>query len=211
MTDVSIEAYIHRGKGNGGEKSLTYVSWSKGDRVVYCVVMDPAPSQHHDKIGIMTARHRVGSCRYRDGGGKWGNFTVTRGRPRWISHGHVSGRVRLGVLPSEIRRPPVRPRLPVRQSTNPPTRPSASPPVRQSANPSARPPLRPPVHPSARTPAFVWPSARPPIVRPRPPPVRPCPPVRPSAHPPPVRPVRVIQKLPTSLFWSSIFYLFYAT
>ena len=59
-------------------------------RVVYCVVMDPAPSQRHDKIGMMTGRHRVGPCRYRDGGGKWDNFTVTRGRPRWISHGHVS-------------------------------------------------------------------------------------------------------------------------
>ena len=46
-------------------------------RVVYCVVTDPALSQRHDKIGIMTARHRVGPSRYRDGGGKWGNFTVT--------------------------------------------------------------------------------------------------------------------------------------
>ena len=59
-------------------------------RVVYCVVTNPAPSQRHDKIGMMTARHRVRPCRYRDGGGKWGNFIVTRGRPRWISHGHVS-------------------------------------------------------------------------------------------------------------------------
>ena len=48
-------------------------------RVVYCVVTDPAPSQRHDKIGMMTARHRVGPCRYRDGGGKWGNFIVFRG------------------------------------------------------------------------------------------------------------------------------------
>ena len=59
-------------------------------RVVYCVVTDPVLSQRHDKIGMMTARHRVGPCRYHDGGGKWGNFTVTRGRPRWISQGHVS-------------------------------------------------------------------------------------------------------------------------
>ena len=58
-------------------------------RVVYSVVTDPAPSQRHDKIGMMTARHRVGPCRYRDGGGKSGNFIVTRGRPRWISHSHV--------------------------------------------------------------------------------------------------------------------------
>ena len=58
-------------------------------RVVYCVVTDPALSQRHDKIGMMTARHRVGPYRYHDGGGKWGNFTVTRGQPRWISHGHV--------------------------------------------------------------------------------------------------------------------------
>ena len=58
-------------------------------RVVYCVVTDPASSQRHDKIGMMTARHRVGPCRYRDGGGKSDNFTVIRGRPRWISHGHV--------------------------------------------------------------------------------------------------------------------------
>ena len=48
-------------------------------RVVYCVMTDPPPSQHHDKIGMMMARHLVGSCRYRDGGGKWGNFTFTRG------------------------------------------------------------------------------------------------------------------------------------
>ena len=59
-------------------------------RVVYCVVTDPALSQRHDKIGMMTARHSVEPCRYRDGGGKWGNFIVTRGQPRWISHGHVS-------------------------------------------------------------------------------------------------------------------------
>ena len=79
--------------------------------------------------------------------------------------------------------------------------------------------------------SVVRPSARPPIPRlpvrlsfaPRPP-VRlsTCPPVRlPSARPatvrpsaprpPPVRPVHVIQKLPTALFWSSVFYLFYAT
>ena len=58
-------------------------------RVVYCVVTDPALSQCHDKIGMMTARHRVGPCRYRDGGGKSGNFTITRGQPRWISYGHV--------------------------------------------------------------------------------------------------------------------------
>ena len=59
------------------------------DRVVYCVVTDRALLCCHDKIGMMTARHRVGPCRYRDGGGKLGNFIVTRGRPRWISHGHV--------------------------------------------------------------------------------------------------------------------------
>ena len=46
-------------------------------RVVYCVVTDPALSQRHDKIGMMTARHRVGPSRYHDGGGKWDNFTVT--------------------------------------------------------------------------------------------------------------------------------------
>ena len=28
-------------------------------RVVYCVMTDPAPSQRHNKIGMMTARHRV--------------------------------------------------------------------------------------------------------------------------------------------------------
>ena len=50
----------------------------------------PAPSQRHDKIGMMTARHRDGPCRYHDGGGKWGNFIVTRGQPCWISDGHVS-------------------------------------------------------------------------------------------------------------------------
>ena len=70
------------------DKGFLQSSMSK-IRVVYCVVTDPAPSQRHDKIGMMTARHRVGPCRYRDGGGKWGNFRVTRGRPRWISHGHV--------------------------------------------------------------------------------------------------------------------------
>ena len=59
-------------------------------RVVYCVVTDPALSQRHDKISMMTTRHRDGPCRYRDGGGKCSNFTVTRGRPRWISDGHVS-------------------------------------------------------------------------------------------------------------------------
>ena len=48
-------------------------------KVVYCVVTDPAPSQRHDKIGMMTAQHRDEPCRYRDGG-----------RPRWISNGHVS-------------------------------------------------------------------------------------------------------------------------
>ena len=59
-------------------------------RVVYCVVTDPALSQCHDKISMMTARHHDRPCRYRDGGGKWGNFTVTRGQPCWISDGHVS-------------------------------------------------------------------------------------------------------------------------
>ena len=59
-------------------------------RVVYCVVTDPTPSQCHDKIGMMTARHRYGPCRYCDGGGKWGNFIVSQRRPRLISHGHVS-------------------------------------------------------------------------------------------------------------------------
>ena len=59
-------------------------------RVVYCVMTDRAPSQRHDKIGMMTARHRDGPCRYRDRGGKWDNFTVTRRQPRWISNGHVS-------------------------------------------------------------------------------------------------------------------------
>ena len=63
---------------------------SRENMVVYCVMTDPAPSQRHDKIGMMTARHRIGPCRYRDGGGKWDNFTVIRGWPRWISHGHVS-------------------------------------------------------------------------------------------------------------------------
>ena len=58
--------------GSTGEHSQQY-----DGRVVYCVVTDPAPSQRHDKIGMMTARHRDGSCRYHDGGGKWGNFTVT--------------------------------------------------------------------------------------------------------------------------------------
>ena len=47
------------------------------DRVVYCVVTDPVVSQRHDKISMMTARHRDGPCRYRDGGSKWHNFTIT--------------------------------------------------------------------------------------------------------------------------------------
>ena len=68
--------------------TISSIYWVSA-RVVYCVVTDLAPSQRHDKIGMMTARHHVGPCRYRDGGGKSGNFTVTRGRPRWISHGHV--------------------------------------------------------------------------------------------------------------------------
>ena len=60
-------------------------------------MMDPAPSQRHDKIDMMMARHRDGPYRYHDGRSKWGNFTVTRGRPRWIFDGHVSRLVRLGV------------------------------------------------------------------------------------------------------------------
>ena len=39
-------------------------------RVVYCVVTDPAPSQRHDKIGMMMARHCDRPYRYRDGRGK---------------------------------------------------------------------------------------------------------------------------------------------
>ena len=31
MTAVRTETYIHRGQGNGGERSPTYVSWSKRD------------------------------------------------------------------------------------------------------------------------------------------------------------------------------------
>ena len=68
--------------------SLPLLPTKKITRVVYYVVTDLAPSQRHNKIGMMTARHRVGPYRYRDGG-KSGNFTVTRGRPHWISHGHV--------------------------------------------------------------------------------------------------------------------------
>ena len=85
--DVAISFARSRGCRRGPFVRLQRLrSWG---RVVYCVVTDPAPSQRHDKIGMMTARHRVGPCRYRDGGGKWGNFRVARGRPRWISHGHV--------------------------------------------------------------------------------------------------------------------------
>ena len=69
--------------------TLPAVDFMIADKVVYYIVTDPAPSQRHDKIGMMTARHRDGPCCYRDGGGKWGNFTVTRGQPRWISNSHV--------------------------------------------------------------------------------------------------------------------------
>ena len=31
MTAVSTESYIHQGQGNGGERRLTNVSWSKGE------------------------------------------------------------------------------------------------------------------------------------------------------------------------------------
>ena len=44
-------------------------------RVVYCVVMDLAPSECRDKIDMMTAQHCDGPCRYRDGGGEWPVFT----------------------------------------------------------------------------------------------------------------------------------------
>ena len=40
-------------------------------RVVYCIVMDSVPSERCDKIGMMIARHRDGSYRYRDGEGEW--------------------------------------------------------------------------------------------------------------------------------------------
>ena len=42
----------------------------RGSRVVYCVVIDPASSQRHDKIGMMTARHSDRPYQYRDRGGK---------------------------------------------------------------------------------------------------------------------------------------------
>ena len=62
-------------------KQLADITMAPG-RVVYCAVTDPAPSQRHDKIGIITARHRDEPCRYHDGGGKWRNIIVTRGRLR---------------------------------------------------------------------------------------------------------------------------------
>ena len=84
-------------------------------------------------------------------------------------------------------------------------RPSARPLVRPICAPSAL------ICPSASNLRAVRPSASPlPHVRlsAHPPPVHPPATVCPSAHlpqsarPPPVRPVRIIQKLPTGLFWS---------
>ena len=127
-------------------------------RVVYCVVMDPAPSQRHDKIGMMTAQHRVGPCRYRDGGGKWANFTEV---------GHVG-------FPTAMLGDASDPEFYLRESV---VRPSATPPLRQPVRPSARPPIvrprplvRLPVRLSARPlGALVRLCARPPTRPPRPP------------------------------------------
>ena len=139
------------------------------NRVVYCVVTDPAPSQRHEKIGMMMARHRDGPCCYHDGGGKWRNSTFTRGQPCQLSRQFRSFILRKSILHCL-------PRPLVRQSTHPPTRSlvcplSAS--IRSSACPPARSepssacaPVRPPVRLSIG--ALVHPSARPPARSPTP-------------------------------------------
>ena len=142
------------------------------DRIVYCVETDLALSQHHDKIDMMTARHRVGPCRYRDGGGKWGNFT---GYPRTATLDFPR---------------PCQLTCQIRSFTfgNPS---SAYSPVRQSANPSACPPV-------CALLAPVRLSARLSIVRPRPL-VRSEPSSTYAAVRPPVRPVRLISSVVLSV------------